>query len=107
MRSATLLDRSFLRMIRLYKRVVSPLLPSACRFQPTCSQYAYEAIDRYGARQGLSLAVRRLIRCTPLSAAGYDPVPELGAATTSQPGAGNVSRETNRPMGANPASKEA
>ncbi len=68
--------RICLALIRIYKRGVSPALPSACRFQPTCSQYAYEAIERFGVLRGCWLALRRLLRCTPLSKPGYDPVPD-------------------------------
>jgi putative membrane protein insertion efficiency factor len=58
-----------------YKRFVSPLLPPACRFTPTCSEYAGEAVLRHGVRRGLALAVRRLARCHPFHAGGPDPVP--------------------------------
>lgn len=61
--------------IRLYQRFVSPMLPPACRFTPTCSQYAVEAIEKHGAIKGLYLAVRRLLRCHPWGGHGYDPVP--------------------------------
>jgi len=62
-------------MLRLYKTVVSPILPAACRFHPSCSCYAADAITRYGAWRGIMLALTRLARCHPLSAGGYDPVP--------------------------------
>ena len=58
-----------------YKRFLSPLLPPACRFTPTCSEYAREAVSRHGVRRGLALAVRRLARCHPFHAGGSDPVP--------------------------------
>ena len=64
-----------LAALRGYQRAISPLLPDACRFEPTCSVYAYEAISRYGALKGTWLAVRRLVRCQPFFAGGYDPVP--------------------------------
>lgn len=64
-----------LAALRGYQRVVSPLLPEACRFEPTCSAYAYEAIARYGVLKGSWLAIRRLIRCQPFCAGGCDPVP--------------------------------
>jgi len=62
-------------LIRLYQRTLSPWMPSACRFQPTCSQYALEAIERYGLARGGWLTIRRLARCHPFTHAGYDPVP--------------------------------
>jgi putative membrane protein insertion efficiency factor len=62
-------------VLRAYKRAVSPLLPPACRFEPTCSVYAEEAVRRHGARRGTALAVRRLLRCRPGCPGGYDPVP--------------------------------
>lgn len=63
-----------LLLLRCYKRFLSPLLPSACRFHPTCSVYAMEAISRYGAWRGSLLAVRRLSRCHPFHPGGLDPV---------------------------------
>lgn len=61
-------------MIALYQRWVSPLLPPACRFEPTCSQYAWEAIRRHGVLLGVIWAVRRLLKCHPFHPGGYDPV---------------------------------
>lgn len=61
--------------LRLYQRLISPLLPPSCRFVPSCSQYGLEAIEYYGFVKGGWLAVRRLLRCQPLSPGGYDPVP--------------------------------
>lgn len=61
--------------IRLYQWCVSPLLPAACRYQPTCSAYAVEAIERHGLPRGGLLTVRRLLRCHPWGGFGYDPVP--------------------------------
>jgi putative membrane protein insertion efficiency factor len=62
-------------MIRVYQRVISPLLPPACRFYPSCSAYGYEAIRQYGIARGGWLTVRRLARCQPFCSGGYDPVP--------------------------------
>ncbi|MFH0822564.1 MAG: membrane protein insertion efficiency factor YidD [Pseudomonadota bacterium] len=62
-------------MIRLYQITISPLIPSACRFHPTCSQYALEAVSQYGVCKGSGLAIRRLLRCRPFGPSGFDPVP--------------------------------
>jgi putative membrane protein insertion efficiency factor len=62
-------------ILDLYKRAISPWLPPACRFEPTCSIYAREAIERYGLARGLALAFRRLLRCQPFHSGGFDPVP--------------------------------
>lgn len=64
-----------LGLLRLYKFVLSPLLPAACRYQPTCSDYAREAVERYGVLRGTVLAARRLARCHPFREGGFDPVP--------------------------------
>ncbi len=61
--------------IKLYQRLISPLLPPSCRFVPSCSQYGYEAITHFGLVKGGWLAVRRVVRCHPLNPGGYDPVP--------------------------------
>ncbi|MBI5695122.1 MAG: membrane protein insertion efficiency factor YidD [Nitrospirae bacterium] len=63
-----------LLLIRAYKLLISPLLPPSCRFYPTCSDYAYEAVDRYGLFKGSYLAARRIARCHPYNDGGYDPV---------------------------------
>ena len=70
-----LLSLLFKLPILLYKRLLSPLLPQACRFHPTCSVYAVEAIDRHGPFKGSYLAARRLLRCHPFHPGGFDPVP--------------------------------
>jgi len=61
--------------IKVYKRFLSPLLPPACRFYPTCSDYALEALRKHGALKGSFLALRRVLRCHPLCEGGVDPVP--------------------------------
>ena len=67
--------RALSALIRGYRRWISPALPPACRFTPTCSQYALEAVTRHGARRGAWLAARRLLRCHPFHPGGHDPVP--------------------------------
>lgn len=62
-------------LIRFYQIAISPLFPSQCRYTPTCSQYALEAIEKYGFWRGWYLAIRRLLRCHPWGGSGYDPVP--------------------------------
>lgn len=64
----------FLWLIRFYQKVISPCKPRCCRFTPTCSQYAYEAISRYGVFKGGYKAVRRLLKCHPFHPGGYDPL---------------------------------
>ena len=64
-----------LGLIRLYQTAVSPALGVRCRYEPSCSAYTYEAIERFGVRRGVSLGVRRLARCRPGVVGGYDPVP--------------------------------
>jgi putative membrane protein insertion efficiency factor len=68
-----------LGMLYVYRTVLSPLFPARCRFEPSCSAYAQEAVRVHGAARGLVLAVRRIIRCSPATAGGSDPVPVLGA----------------------------
>ena len=62
-------------VLRAYKRFVSPLLPPACRFEPTCSEYAAEAVELHGIARGSTLALARLLRCHPWCRGGFDPVP--------------------------------
>jgi len=65
----------FLALLRVYQGCLSPLMPSACKFYPSCSHYAYHAIELHGARRGGWLALLRLLRCRPFSPGGYDPAP--------------------------------
>lgn len=74
-RAAAVPGLLLLAAIRLYQWLLAPLLPPACRFEPTCSRYAQEAIRRHGALRGSWLALRRLGRCHPLGGCGLDPVP--------------------------------
>ncbi|RKV79079.1 MAG: membrane protein insertion efficiency factor YidD [Neisseria sp.] len=67
--------RLFLLLIRFYQICISPLIPPRCRYVPTCSQYAIEAVQKYGAAKGGYLAAKRICRCHPFGGSGYDPVP--------------------------------
>lgn len=69
------MSRLALGLISLYQHTLSRVLPSVCRFKPTCSQYAFEAIQKYGFLRGTRLAVNRVLRCNPFTEGGYDPVP--------------------------------
>ncbi len=70
------MKRILLALIRFYQKHISPCTPACCRFHPTCSRYAYEAINKYGAIKGGWLAIKRLIRCNPFDKGDwYDPVP--------------------------------
>ena len=71
----TLVSRLMLGLIWIYRHLISPLTPPACRYTPTCSQYAVEAIKKYGPFKGGWLALKRILRCHPLGGSGYDPVP--------------------------------
>jgi putative membrane protein insertion efficiency factor len=66
-------------LLRFYKAAISPYLPPACRFEPTCSVYAAEAVELHGVIHGSYLAVRRLLRCHPFHKGGFDPVPPTGS----------------------------
>lgn len=66
----------FIAVFKFYKRFISPLLPNACRFQPTCSEYAMQAFERHGVIKGMLLTGWRLLRCNPFCRGGYDPVPD-------------------------------
>ena len=70
-----MIGRLLLSLVRAYRWLISPMLPPACRFHPSCSSYAEEALQRHGALRGGWLATRRVCRCGPWHAGGYDPVP--------------------------------
>jgi hypothetical protein len=76
--------RILLLMVRVYRTLISPWLPPACRFTPTCSAYAEEALRAHGAARGTWLAGRRLLRCHPWGGSGYDPVPLAGPGRDSK-----------------------
>jgi putative membrane protein insertion efficiency factor len=79
------LARALLAVIRLYRSFISPALPPSCRYTPSCSAYAVEAIELHGAGRGSWLALRRLLRCHPFHAGGHDPVPRPVASPGSAP----------------------
>ena len=72
-----------LLLLRGYKRFLSPLLPPACRFEPTCSVYMMESVQRFGAIRGVWMGLKRLAKCHPLHPGGHDPVPELPSPDVS------------------------
>jgi uncharacterized protein len=77
-----------LSLIRFYQGAISPALPTACRYFPSCSAYAYEAVEKWGVGRGVVMALGRLLRCRPFGAFGYDPVPEKKAAHSGCPASG-------------------
>ena len=70
-----LLALPFILLIKIYQLLISPLLPSSCRFKPTCSQYTKEALEKYGLLKGLWFGIKRISKCHPWGKSGYDPVP--------------------------------
>lgn len=69
------MKKAVIAIIRFYQKAISPYLRPACRYTPTCSAYAVEAVQKYGALKGSFMAVKRILRCNPLFPGGYDPVP--------------------------------
>ena len=69
------MKRLLIALVKFYRKYISPLRPPCCRYYPTCSQYALEALEKYGALKGRWLALRRILRCNPFHKGGYDPVP--------------------------------
>ncbi len=78
-------QKTVLILIKIYKRCISPYLGTNCRFVPTCSEYAYTAIERFGLFRGILLALRRICCCAPWHPGGYDPVPPKEKAQEEQP----------------------
>lgn len=70
-----MLKNTALKLIRFYRKYISPLKRPCCRFTPTCSEYAYQAFSQYGFLKGLYLSVKRILRCHPFHKGGYDPLP--------------------------------
>ncbi len=69
------MKKIFLILIKFYQKFISPMFPPSCRYTPTCSQYTYEAIEKYGIMKGLYLGIKRILRCNPFFPGGEDPVP--------------------------------
>lgn len=78
-------QRLVLGLIDVYRKGISPLTPPSCRFTPTCSAYAAEAVERFGVGRGIWLALRRMFRCHPFGGKGYDPVPLEGPPIGTRP----------------------
>ena len=81
-------------LVRLYKKILSPILPNTCRFTPSCSSYAIEAFEKRGFFAGFILTVWRILRCNPFCKGGYDPVPEKGFRRVKNPEAQHTESET-------------
>jgi putative membrane protein insertion efficiency factor len=73
--AAAIMRLILMRLVRGYQLAISPLLPASCRYYPSCSAFALEALERYGALKGTRLAIGRILRCHPFRPGGYDPVP--------------------------------
>ena len=66
----------FILPIKIYQRLISPFIGASCRYMPTCSDYAIEAIDKFGIIKGTILSIKRILKCNPLGSSGYDPIPD-------------------------------
>ena len=75
LKETSLIKKFLISFIKFYRKYISPLKKPCCRFTPTCSEYALEAFERYGALKGLYLSIKRILRCHPFCEGGYDPVP--------------------------------
>lgn len=84
-------------LIRTYQRYISPLTGPSCRFHPTCSHYALEAVERFGVLKGGWLALRRIARCHPFNPGGYDPVPKNGSGYMTDGAAPHQSKDNHYP----------
>ncbi|WP_446830700.1 membrane protein insertion efficiency factor YidD [Candidatus Foliamicus sp.] len=83
--TAALVKFIAIKLIRAYQLCISPYLGPRCRFQPTCSQYALEAIEVHGLLRGIGMSARRLLRCHPLGPSGWDPIPQPDAEVDRAP----------------------
>lgn len=92
-RSKSIGQYALLFLVRCYMILLSPFFGGACKFEPSCSNYAYEAIAVHGARWGTWLALKRLLRCRPFTAAGFDPVPRVALFAPGPAGSAEGSRE--------------
>ena len=90
-----MLRRVLIGIVRFYQQAVSPFTPGACRYTPTCSEYARQALEAHGALRGTGLAARRILRCHPWGGHGYDPVPL--DASTEAPGSSPTPSEPTTP----------
>lgn len=94
-----MLEKAAIAGIRFYRAAISPLMPAACRYRPSCSEYALAAIEAHGVRRGGWLAVRRIFRCHPFGGRGWDPVPPAEADGSGEAAAAREDEptETERP----------
>ena len=81
-------------LVRFYRRAISPLLPNTCRFYPSCSAYSIEALEKHGARAGIWMTIKRILRCHPLNAGGYDPVKKTTCNAAREGGGGEPKDKT-------------